>query len=529
MIKKILVVVVVLVIVVAAGLYFYNNSLQQAEASIEAALAQQDCAALAATTQAYLAKLGHKDISRFDPALAECQFYQQAQTLSADTAVYQAYQDYLARYPQGMFVAEAEQASLRARLSITEGQLQSGQFEQAAQTLADLRSVPQDVDTLARLDELTASLYLARAKQAAGQSEFSAAQAIYLELEAWASQNNLAQARDDAQRGRVANLLAWGQSLEASGQVFDAAGLYAHAINLTSDAALREQAVGLLFANLITRAGQAKPEAAIGLYTSALAVAGSDAQRQQALEGRAQVYLGQADAQTKASDFLAALKILENLDTSQLSAGLQQQATTLRQQAIDTLAKSSGGQSQAAMEERARALCAGEQQVALPIFGLDAAVKNIFLQGLESDDLTIKGMTAATPSEMRVVVCVNGRQKQVDSKTAQLTIYKTVPGVWWKNTYNSLALVGYLKKTFLAFQIFWDVSIYDAVSGEKLLEKTLDGSAPGPLPKNSLYWVTPNLQPLRADVKEDLSNQYGDPPMLSELFKLIKEALALVK
>lgn len=527
--KKILVVVVVLIIVVAAGLYFYNNTLLQAEASIEGALAQQDCTALSATTQVYLAKLGHKDISRFDPALAECQLYQQAQSLSADTAAYQAYQDYLAKYPQGMFVAEAKEASLGARLSIIAGQLQSGEFEQVAQSLTELKALPQDVDTLARLDELSAGLYLARAKQAAGQSDFSAAQSIYLEMESWASQNNLEQAREDAQRGRVANLLAWGQSLEASGQVFDAAGLYAHAINLTSDAALREQAVGLLFANLITRAGQAKPEAAIGLYTSALGVAGSDAQRQQALEGRAQVYLGQAEAQTKASDFLSALKILEGLDASQLSAGLQQQATTLRQQAIDRLAKSSGGQSQAAMDERARALCAGEQQVALPIFGLDAAVKNIYLSGLKTEDLTIKGMTAATPSEMRVVVCVNGRQKQVDSKTAQLTIYKTVPGVWWKYTYNSLTLVGYLKKTFLAFQIFWDVSIYDAVSGEKLLEKTLDGSAPGPLPKNSLYWVSINLQPLRGDVKEDLSNQYGDPPALSELLKLMKDALAAVK
>lgn len=302
----------------------------------------------------------------------------------------------------------------------------------------------------------------------------------------WASTRNIPAILDQVQKELAQTSLDWAVSLDNSGETIGAIRKFNHAIELAPLTDISNLARQHL-ANIYLRRGDDLVKggfygAGVTQYRIGLKfVSGTDQTRFQV--SIANTYLKWAKVFMDQGDFPTALAKTTAAANINASDTVRTSAQAAQKELVQTFSNSTSEQAQKAIMDTAEIVCTVGGKPALPVFGLDTEQIRAAFYGLDlkfSEDLTSK-----TPGAVHYIVCVTERAVILESKNVriQYTVQKFAPinnYKPWTNTSN-LIVTGLVTKVLTRTQIFWDVNVIHLTTGEKVAQKTFDGSIPANL------------------------------------------------
>lgn len=362
---------------------------------------------------------------------AECASYTEALALEEGELwqdAYQAYALYLVKYPNGLFVEEANRQMVASLFGFVVAEVGQGNYQVGLRELERfMDAYPASPEFDAVRDEYIGVYRLWREALVA-DGEFRQAERLLEGLRDRAALKRDSKLTDAANVELAFLYTDWAKAYEQEGQVELAIGKYRQAIAIdelsSAGSQAKEYLVALLLLNgeALRQAGDF--EAAIRMYEQGLSEYPSESQDQLRLE-MIQASAEWALALAGKERYSLALGKLDEMEGLYLLPGeeAEQIFADTRGDVYRDLSNSSGEEAAQWMQQAMTSICEGRTAELPPIFGLDESQVLFVMHGIKDAQLP-DGMVAKTPGQMHYVVCGEFVQTILESKTVRMVPFR---------------------------------------------------------------------------------------------------------
>jgi len=360
--------------------------------------------------------------------LNECRSYLAAEAAYAKRSwqnAYEGYAGYISQYPQGILLNDSSAKAAEALYAWAQEERAAGQFDSA----------------IKNLDTLTGT-FPSSAKAANAASDIPQ---VYLE---------------------------WGKALEAGGDFANAETEFKSVFQTDPNSQVAGSSSNQLqailpdfyknwAANLIS---QGKYEEAVLHYQSALDLVSGE-NLQTIRDGLANTQAKWALYFSSTGDFTRALIKIADARSASTSTAAQNESESGYQSILTDFSNSTGAEAAQALNQAATDVCASGKlsESDLPIFGIDPDQKDVYLLGDSISTDGLNDLAAKSPASMHYVACIT-----VTTSTIQSCPYTE----------------GYTLDRDLTY---WEIKLYNIVSGKYLASTKLAGGYPPSCPPNYFF------------------------------------------
>jgi tetratricopeptide (TPR) repeat protein len=403
---------------------------------------------------------------------------------------FDAFQEYSAAHPNGLFSREVHEHSALALMNIVRELVTQEQYEEALTNLNVITSSYRDTSVFAETSTFFSSIYTSWGESLRDSRDFEKAEQVFVEFKSW-SQNNDNELEVDAESGLVRTYLAWALDLQSQGKIEDALAK----LDLAGSVAPESEEVKTGRRDMFVNWGndflqRNELPRAIEKFEAAISMAEGD-QDNDARDALANAYIQGAAKLKTAEDFRGALKQLEMAKTSAGTPDMQKSIDSAFEETYLAFSNSSGPQAQRAMKDALKAVCE-KKVVPFPIFGLNQEKVRFGIFG--TDAQLPEDLRAKTPGELHYIACVDVDEQLLESRGNSY-----IRGRW---------KIWLLQRR---VKLFWNILLREVDSGEELAKKTFEGSEPPPYP---------------SDVDAIGDGRYsGDPPSMPLITKWLLSAI----
>jgi tetratricopeptide (TPR) repeat protein len=379
---------------------------------------------------------------------------------------YDAYQAYGKNYPSGLYADQVHEHSANALMKIVQDQVEQKKYDEALQNLDLMVTSYSDTSVSAEALPLVLSTYSTWGSDLRMAGNFDQAEHVFNDFKTWSQTNQKSDLQGSAQSQLAETYLAWGESLQAQKEFEAALAKFDQATSIS---------VGSPFDTSKIKADQVKLyidwgndlldqnnyQSAIEKFQLAVSQSAGDASAGDAL---ANGQIQWASSFQASDDFTATL---EHLNLAKEAAVTDKAKQSVKNALSDTylaFSKSSGEQAHRMMKMALLSVCKNNEKPELPIFGLD---QNSIRAGIYGIEMQVPdNFIAKTPGGMHFIVCIKEESEIVDRRGF---------GPIWN---------GHLYRTLRQYRVRvkWDVSLYNASTGEKISQTLLLGGDPRAFP-----------------------------------------------
>lgn len=393
---------------------------------------------------------------------------------------YESYEAYVTTYPNGLYVKEAHEHSAAVLMKMIQDQIQQKQYEQALTGLEQIVSNYSDTNTSTDAWTVFPSVYVSWGTSLREAQEFERAEQVFKDFERWSQNNQKTQNETDSQSELAQTYVAWGLTLQSQRQYEDALAKFDLALaadpqsqfDATAQAKTGQQKVYIGWGNDLLE--QSEFPAAIQKFKLAISEANND-QGDDAKAALTNGYIRWAQDLSAKEDFRGALEQLNLAKEAARTEDMNQSVDTALQDTYLAFSNSTGSQAQRAIKDALELFCKQHKKPELPIFGLNPDLIHVGLYG--GDAQFPESMAVNTPGEMHYVACVTVEKRTVE-KGGHLLRYGLPGGA------SMLAPVSRYR-----IQIFWNLSLWNMDTGEKVGTKVFAGGSPPPFPAEWNKWA----------------------------------------
>jgi tetratricopeptide (TPR) repeat protein len=379
---------------------------------------------------------------------------------------FDAFQEYSAAHPNGLFSREAHEHSALVLMHIVRELVTQEQYEEALTNLNMIVSSYQDTSVFAETATLFPSIYTSWGESLCDSRDFEKAELAFVEFKSW-SQNNDNELEVDAEIGLVGTYLAWALDLQSQGKFEDALAK----LDLAGSVAPESEEVKTGRSDVFVNWGndllrRNEFSTAIEKFKFAVSSVEGDSTAHDAL---ASGYVQWASDLSAKEDFLGALDELKMAEAAAVSDNMKQSVDTAFTDTYAAFSSSTGQQARRAMRDALKTICEQKKEPELPIFGLD---KDTILAGIYGiEDKLPEDVTAKTPGEMHYVACIKVEERVIDSD---------VDYEWFRTPERSYIPIGFRASR---VKTFWHVTLRKTVDTGEYAAKTFEGGPPPPIPQ----------------------------------------------
>jgi tetratricopeptide (TPR) repeat protein len=453
------------VLIVLAGIYLAGNFILPS--SIKSSYQNKNCDQVLAQdnfyTSLYPAFMADQSVAALT---SECALYSLAvedEEKKAWQDAYNVYRTYTQNYPKGLFASEAQEHSAFVLTSLAKEQLAAKKYSDAVGNIDLVLQSFGKTSAAKDAASLMPKIYIAWATDQRDASDFSGAEETLKAFKTWAESAEKTEDVKTAQRELAQTYLAWGLAFQSQKQFEDAKAKLELAISSDPEPlasvgpAVQAKAAQL---KLYTQWGDALIEkndfaGAIERYQTVVSLSKSEDQSaaQDMITG---VYIKWAANMSSKEDFLGALQKIDEAPKTVASEAGKKSIENAKADTYIAFSKSTGNQARQALKDAIKNICEQHKKPDLPIFGLD---KEHILAGVYGiDDKLPDNVAAKTPGALHYVACI-----EMATETLETQIF--------------------FSAKFVREKYSWNVTLWQADTGQMSATKNIAGGTPPPLPK----------------------------------------------
>lgn len=498
--KRLFVIAVVILLIPLLG---YIGGYFVLPGSIQSAYEGKDCETVLSQHALFLKMYPFATSGeRLESNLMECAVYllagREEQNQNWRTA-YNAYQVYISRYPNGLFIHEAYGHSAMALFTLAQDQLAKENYADATVSLNLILSQYADTAVSADAQGIYAELYMKRGRGLRNAGDFAGSEISFKDFMAWLQNTQQSEQLKSIQLELAQTYLEWGKYLQSQKQFDDALTKFNLAISTDpdpqADSGPAMQAISGLV-TLYTEWGdylvlQNDFAGAMEYYETAARLS---TDQNSAHDIIARGYIQWARAVSSNEDFIGALVLLDWAQENASTDPTKKMVTNTRSEVYLAFSKSSGEQAQKAMRDAIRIVCKHHTNLSLPIFGLD---NDSILAGIYGvDEKLPENIAATTPGSMHYVACIEEDTKIVNSVILTYSSYFFDPNPPYT----------YIKVQFNRLQYIWAVTLRKVDTGKEIESTIVKGKEPPPIPTDPWERAAAVKNPQFFGPKPDVAN-----------------------